>query len=67
MAKLLSEHFDCKQSRESVDLLFTCLMSPSLTTVAFRLSEVRYLLLDLDPYVDTDPFGYVSHFYEENH
>ena len=46
-ADLLSDHFDSKQSREAVDL--------QLTTFAFRSSEVRRLLLDLDPYGGTDP------------
>ena len=49
-ADLLSEHFDSKQSRESVDLLVTCHPSPSLITVAFRSSEVKRLQLDLDHY-----------------
>ena len=31
--------------------------SPSLTPFAFRSSEVSRLLLDLDPYGDTDPLG----------
>ena len=56
-ADLLSDHFDSKQSREAVDLPLTCHPSPSLTTFAFRLSEVRHLLLDLDPYCGTDPMG----------
>ena len=56
-ADLLSDHFDSKQSREAVDLLLTCHPSPSLTTFAFRSSEVRRLLLDLDPYGGTDPLG----------
>ena len=42
-ADLLSDHFDSKQSREAL----TYHPSPSLTTFAFRLSEVRRLLLDL--------------------
>ena len=54
---LLSYHFDSKQSREAVDLPLTCLLSPSLTTFAFRSIEVRRLLLDLDPYVGTHPLG----------
>ena len=33
-----------------------------LLAFAFRLSEVRRLLLDLDPYEGTDPLGMVSHF-----
>ena len=54
---LLSDHFDSKQSREAVDLPLTCHPSPSLTTFAFRSSEVRRLLLDLDPYGGTEPLG----------
>ena len=53
-ADLLSDHFDSKQSREAVDLLLACHPSPSLTTFAFRSSEKRRLLLDLDPYGGTD-------------
>ena len=56
-ADLLSDHFDGKQSRESVDLPPTCHPSPSLATFAFRSSEVRRLLLDLDPCGGTDPLG----------
>ena len=54
---LLSDHFDSKQSREAGDLLLTCHSSPSHTTLAFRSSGVRRLLLDLDPYGGTDPLG----------
>ena len=56
-ADLLSDHFDRKQSREAVDLTLTCHPSPSLTTSAFRSSEVRHLLLDLDPYGGINPSG----------
>ena len=56
-ADLLSDHFDSKQSMEAVDLPLTCHPSPSLTTSAFRSSEVRRLLLDLDPFGGTDPLG----------
>ena len=56
-ADLLSDHFDSKQPREAVDLPLTCRPSPSLTTFAFRSSEVRRLLLDLDPYGGTDLLG----------
>ena len=62
-ADLLLDHFDNKQSREAVDLPLTCHPSPSFTTFAFRSSEVRSLLLDLDPYGGTDPLiGFVSSF-----
>ena len=57
LADLLSDNFDSKQSREAVDLPLTCHPSPSLTTFAFMLTEVRHLLLDLDPYGGTDPLG----------
>ena len=57
MADLLSDHFDSKQSREAVDIPLTCHPSPSLTTFAFRSSEVWRLLLDLDHYGGTDPLG----------
>ena len=53
-ADLLSDHFDSKQSREALDLPLTCCMSPSLTTFAFRSSNVRHLL---DPNGGTDPLG----------
>ena len=45
------------QSRKAVDLPLTSHTSPSLTTFAFRWSEVRRLLLDLDPYGGTDQLG----------
>ena len=57
MVDLMSDHFDSKQSRESVDLPFDCHPSPSLTTFAFRSSEIMRLLLDLHPYGGTDPLG----------
>ena len=63
-ADLLLDHFDSKQSREAVDLPLTCHPSRSLTTFAFRLSEVRRLLLDLDPYGGTDPFGMFPRFFK---
>ena len=56
-ADLLLDHFDSKQSKEAVDLQLTCHPYPSLTTFAIRSREVRRLLLDLDPYVGTDPSG----------
>ena len=56
-ADLLSDHFNSKQSMDDVDLMLTCHPFPSLTTFASRLREVRRLLLDLDPYGDTNPLG----------
>ena len=56
-ADLLSDDFDSMQSRESVDLPLTRYTSHSLTTFGFRSSEVRRLLLDLDPCGGTDLLG----------
>ena len=56
-ADLLSDHFDSKQSWESVDLLVTCQPAPSLITFAFRSSKVKRFLLYLDPYGGTDPLS----------
>ena len=56
-ADLLSGHFDSKQSRKVVDLSLTCHPSNIFATFAFRSSEVRRLLLDLDPYGGTDQLG----------
>ena len=62
---LLSDIFDSNQCREAVDLPLTCHPSPSLTTFAFKSSEVRRLLLDLDPYGGTDPLGMFPIFLRE--
>ena len=56
-ADLLSDHFDGKQSKEFVDLSLTCHLSVRLTSFAFRSSEFRCVLLDLDPYGGSDLLG----------
>ena len=56
-ADQLSDHFNSKQSKESVHLLLTCHPSSRLTIDSFRSSELRHLLLDFDPYGGTDPLG----------
>ena len=61
-ADLLSDHLDSQQSRESVDLLVTCHPSHRLITFAFRSSEDKRLLLDLDPYGGTDILGMFPRF-----
>ena len=63
-ADLLSDHFYGKQSRESVDLPLTCHPSPRLPTFAFGSSEVRCLLLDLDPYGGSDQSGMFPFFFK---
>ena len=60
-ADLRLDHFDGKQSRESVDQPLTCHPSPRFTTFAFRSSEVRRLLLDR-PLWGHRHIGYVSSF-----
>ena len=45
-ADILSDHFVGKQSKESVDLPQNSYPSPRLASFAFRLREVRRLLLD---------------------
>ena len=62
-----SDHFDSKQSWESVDLPLTCHPSDSLNTFAFRSSEVRRLLLDLDLSKETDPLGMFPFFNLNNY
>ena len=62
MADTLSDYFGSKQSREEVDLPLTCHPAPSLTIFAFRSSEVRRHLLDLDPYGGTDILGMFPRF-----
>ena len=60
-ADLLSDNFDGKQARESVDLWLTCHPSPTLTSFSLRSSKFRRLLLNLDYYGGTYPLhGYVS-------
>ena len=64
-ADMLSDHFDSKQSREAVDMPLTSHESPSFITFAFRSSEVRRLLLDLDPYGGTESLGMFPLFLRE--
>ena len=54
---LSSDHFDGKQSRDSAGLPLTCHPSPRLTSFAFKASEVRRLMLHMNPYEGSDPFG----------
>ena len=56
-ADLLSDDFDRKQSRVSVDLPLTCHPSSSLVSFTFRSIEVRRLLLDLDRCGGTEVLG----------
>jgi hypothetical protein len=64
-AVLLADHFDGKQSRDSLNLPPSCHPCPVLTTFAFRSSEVKRLLLDLDSYGGTDPLGMFPLFFKK--
>ena len=61
-ANELSDRFNGKLSRKSIDLPLTCHPSARLTTFAIRSSEVLRLLLDLDLYASNDPLGMFPHF-----
>ena len=64
-ADLLSDDFDGKPSTESFYLPLNCHPSSSFTSFAFRSSEVRPLLLDLDPCGGSDPLGMFPLFLRE--
>lgn len=56
-ADLLSDHFDNKQSRLSVDVPPIFHRSSSLAASVFRSSDFKRLLLDLYPYYGTNPLN----------
>ena len=56
-ANILAENFSSKQSREEIQLPLTCHPQPSFNKIAFRSSEIKYLLCNLDEYGGTDPNG----------
>ena len=56
-ADLLSDHFNSKQSRESVDLPLTSHGSINFMPFAFRSSEVN---LGVSCYLDLDPFDVIG-------
>lgn len=57
-AIILSRIFINKQSDQELSLPLTCFQRPSLSSVAFRSSEVKRYLLDLDSFGGTDPDGF---------
>ena len=56
-SELLSQLFDSKQSRDEVVLPSTCHIAPVFTGIAFRSSEVKKLLTNLDPHGGVDHLG----------
>ena len=56
-ATILAESFNSKQSREEIQLPLGCHPLPAFNTFAFRSSEIKFLLSNLDTYGGTDPNG----------
>ena len=65
-ANLVAGIFERKQSNEHVDLPPTCFPEVNLSSLAFRSSEVKQLLLDLDNYGGMDPNGIFPLFLKKN-
>ena len=61
-ADLLSDRFDSKRSKESVDPSLICHPSPSLNTFKLWSTQVKRLLLERDPYDVTDSSGMFPRF-----
>ena len=64
-ANLLSDTFINKQSDQELPLPSTCFPSAILTSVAFRSSELKKYLLDLDTYGGKDPDGFFPLFFKK--
>ena len=56
-ATLFADVFDSKQSNEKLSIPLSCFPESKLNCFAFRSSEVKKLLLDLDSYGSVDPNG----------
>ena len=56
-AQILSDVFQSKQSDQRLDLPSTCFPSEEFCYFAFKSSEVKYLLNDLDQFGGIDPNG----------
>ena len=63
-AKLLSDHFNSKMSREEVDVPSGCFPLPKLTSIAFRSSEIEKILQNLDAYGGVDSNGLFPNFFK---
>ena len=64
-ADLFLRHFDEKQSREEVTIPQTCFPEAQLTGLAFRSTELKKILLNLDSYGGTDPSGVFPLFFKK--
>ena len=65
-ADLLSAFFQSKQCHQDLDLPPTCSPEPILTKCAFRSSEIKSYMLDLDSYGGIDPTGIFPLFFKNN-
>ena len=64
-ATLLSNTFISKQRDQELMLPLTCFPSPKLNSVAFKSTELKNYLLDLDSYGGTDPDGFFPLFFKK--
>ena len=62
---LFANVFDGKQSSEDVAIPQSCHPEAKLTTLAFRSSEIKKLMLNLDPYGGSGPDGIFPLFFKE--
>ena len=65
-ADLLSSYFQSKQCSQDLELPPTCFPDPILTKCAFRASEIKSYMQDLDSYGGTDPTGIFPLFLKNN-
>ena len=64
-ATLLANVFDGKQSNENLSMPDSCFPEAKLSKLAFRSSEIKHLLLDLDAYGGVDPNGIFPLFFKK--
>lgn len=64
-ANLLSDTFLNKQRAQELSLPLTCFPSPKLVSVAFKSTELKNYLLELDTYGGTDPDGFFPLFFKK--
>ena len=63
-ARLLSDHFNSKMSRGDIVIPAGCHPEPKLTSIAFRSSELKKILANLDAHGGVDPNGLFPSFFK---
>ena len=63
-ANLLADYFKSKMSRDEVQIPSGCFPCPKLNSIAFRSSEIRKLLQNLDEYGGVDSNGIFPSFFK---